>query len=160
MSESELAGVRDLMKKLNRLGSELEAKTMKAVVGQAMTPARRQAKLTVPVGTKIHKTYKGRWVPPGFAKASIRVKTRIEEGMAIAVMGVKKEAYYAVQFLERGIGPVTERTYFSPKRTTQLKKPYSIKGRGWLEASLVDNYSTVLTRLRDRLRARVKKATQ
>lgn len=160
MSESELAGVRDLMKKLGRLGDELEAKTLRAVVGQAMTPARRQAKLTVPVGTKIHKTYKGRWVPPGFAKASIRVKSRIEEGAAIAVMGVKNEAYYAVQFLERGIGPVTERTYYRPKRTTQLQKPYSIKGRGWLEASLVDNYRTVLTRLRDRLRARVKKATQ
>lgn len=160
MSESELAGVRDLMKRLDRLGGELQAKTMKAVVHQAMTPARRQAKLSVPVGTKIHKTYKGRWVPPGFAKASIRVKSRIEEGAAVAVMGVKKEAFYAVQFLERGIGPVTERTYFRPKRTTQLKKPYSIKGRGWLEASLVDNYRPILSRLRDRLRARVKKATR
>lgn len=157
MSGFDLVGTEDLYKNLARLARGTEAKVWKAAASQAMTPVRLAAKLRAPVGTKAHKTYKGRWVAPGFTRRSVRKKTAIENGKVVVRVGVRKEAYYAVQFLEEGIGPVTERTYNRPRRAVSIR-PYSIKGRHWLTPALTDNTGPVLNRFTTTLRRKVLQA--
>jgi hypothetical protein len=74
----------------------------------------------------VHKTYKGRIVTPGFAARSIRIKsvrTR-DRGVGIALLGVKPEAYYALQFVELGTSKQPARpwltTAFDHTRSEQL----------------------------------------
>lgn len=140
MSASELAGVDVLMKRLSKMDISLRVKLLRQAVSQSMTPVLRQAQMRVPVGAKTHKTYKGRWVAPGFSKRSIRRKTAIENGKVVVRIGVRKEAFYAVQFLELGT------KHISP--------------RPWLQPALETQQGEVLGRIRSALAQKIRKATR
>lgn len=109
-----IEGLAELNKKLEQLSAEMEAKALRSAVSQATTPALQKMKLAVPVGTKGHKTYKGRLVAPGFLKRSIKRKSYIDRknGAAGAVVGVAAEAFYGVQFLDRGTKYIRARKWF------------------------------------------------
>lgn len=100
----ELQGAAELIRQLRALGEAVEKKALRAATKAAIRPAMTKAKSMVPVGTVIHKTYKGRVVTPGFAARQLKIKsvrTR-NSGIGIALLGVSKEAYYALQFVELG----------------------------------------------------------
>lgn len=109
-----IEGIEDLSKKLNDLSDKMAAKAIRSSVAQATTPALQKMKLAVPVGSKAHKTYKGRLVAPGFLKRSIKRKSYIdkETGNAGAVLGVSAEAFYGVQFLDRGTRFIRAKKWF------------------------------------------------
>ena len=58
----------------------------------------------IPVGTHAHTTYRGRLVSPGFAAQSLHIETKLNKrsGSAVALLGVSREAFYALQFIELG----------------------------------------------------------
>lgn len=96
-------GFDSLERKLSSLGIKTAQKVLRSALRSAMQPAKKQYEATIVVGDEPHRTYKGRLVAPGFAKQSIRVvTTRIENGTASALLGVRNEAFYIVQFIERG----------------------------------------------------------
>jgi len=112
-----IKGLDELSKKLVALGADLGAKTLRQSTRNAMTIIKREAKLRIPVGDRAHRTYKGRLVPPGFAKASIKaVSRRPRRGSAKArvSLGVKKEAFYATQFVELGTSKMQARPWLVP----------------------------------------------
>lgn len=101
---SGLVGVAALEKKLLELGSVVSTPILRSAVRAGIQPAKARAEQLIPVGVDAHRTYKGRLVAPGFAKRSIRTVTRVSEDKTrvSAALGVRKEAHYAVNFVEVG----------------------------------------------------------
>lgn len=99
-------GYNALSKQLSALGSLEGGKVLRAGVVQATTPVVRVARSRIPVNDRdyLQKTHKGRRVSPGFAKRNIakRVWVSKDKRVAVAHVGVKSEAFYAVQFVELG----------------------------------------------------------
>lgn len=109
-------GLAELEAKIKALGPRLQGNILRQVAREASKPVVERARATVPVGTRLHKTYKGRIVSPGFAKRSIKLETFLtrDKSAAIALVGVRREAYYALQFLELGTARIPRRPWLKP----------------------------------------------
>lgn len=102
MPENNIEGLRELSRKLEEIGGKVAGKALRQAAMNATTPALKAIKMAAPVGTRAHKTYKGRLVAPGFLKRSIKRKSRLTLGRAVITIGVLAEAFYGVSFLEGG----------------------------------------------------------
>jgi HK97 gp10 family phage protein len=113
---SELIGVADLTRKLNLLGAQVAAKELRGIARVAMKIAYQKALATIPVGTIPHTTYKGRRVFGGFAKRNLRLVSFIDKkaGSAMAMIGPRREAFYATQFVELGTSKMPARPWLRP----------------------------------------------
>lgn len=113
-----MEGVKELMAQFNALQAEAKLKVLRAAARKAGNLIAKEAKNRIPVGSIAHKTYRGVLVAPGFAKRSIVVKTYIDKrrGTVGAVVGVRAQAFYAVQFveLERGKSSAKGRPWLVP----------------------------------------------
>lgn len=97
---------------------------------QGMLPALRNAQSNAPVGDPPYqvkgtdrfvdpypvKTYKGRLRTPGFAKRNVARKAKLsKDRRTVTVMlGVRPEAFYAVQFIELGTSKIPKRPWLEP----------------------------------------------
>ena len=108
-----ITGLKELSDKLNQLDTALAAKALRQSVYNATLPATRAMKMGAPVGTEAHRTYRGRLVAPGFLKRSIRAISFVKGGIATALIGVKREAFYGVQFVDRGTKNMNARPWFT-----------------------------------------------
>ncbi len=113
---SQLEGVAELTRKLNELGAKTAGKELRGAVRAAAKIAYDKAKAAIPVGDEPHKTYKGRLVAPGFAQRSLRLLARINrrKGSAEALIGVRREAFYALSFVELGTSRMGARPWLRP----------------------------------------------
>jgi HK97 gp10 family phage protein len=96
----------------------------------AMLPALREAQQRAPVGNPPYtdkstgrqfdpyptRTFKGRLKTPGFAKRSVARKSKLSrDGRTVNVMlGVKPEAFYAIQFIEFGTSRIPKNPWLEP----------------------------------------------
>lgn len=114
--DSALAGAADLIKKLQALGALDDGKIAIGAVRAGMKEALKLAQVKIPVGTRVHRTYKGRLVTPGFGKRSLKIVTtrKTDDGLPAALLGVSKEAYYETQFLERGTSKIKAQPWLRP----------------------------------------------
>jgi len=103
---SGLEGTAVLSKKLKQLGAAYTVPILRAAVRAGMRPAQKKWIETMWRGNGAHRTYKGRLVAPGFGSRSTRIVTKAEPGGQVvsAALGVRKEAFYHVQFIERELG--------------------------------------------------------
>lgn len=101
---SELEGTAALAKQLKALGLAAGGKILREAARAGLKPALKRAQETVPKGSVPHRTYKGRLVAPGFASRNLRLiaKTTAGGAGAEAILGVRSEAFYVLQFIERG----------------------------------------------------------
>lgn len=117
MADSALTGVADVVKKLQALGKLDDGKIMIAAVRVGMNQVLKPAQDRIPVGTRLHRTYKGRLVTPGFAKRSLHVvatgKTKSGRAAA-ALLSTSKEGFYVPQFLERGTSKIAAKPSLIP----------------------------------------------
>lgn len=111
-----LEGVAALTKQLDALGKLDDGKALRAAVREAAKPAVEKAKALIPEGVDAHRTYKGRLVAPGFAKRNIRAVTTLskDKQKASAIIGVRREAFYAVQFVEIGTSKMAAEPWLRP----------------------------------------------
>jgi HK97 gp10 family phage protein len=111
-----LEGVAELMRQLEALGKLEDGKALRSAVRAGMKPAQERAKALIPQGVDAHRTYKGRLVAPGFAKRSIRSVTKLskDKQKASAALGVRSEAFYAVQFVELGTSKMSAQPWLRP----------------------------------------------
>lgn len=146
-----LTGMKDLADKLAMLGTTLGGKTLRQSLMNATTPLVKKIKLAVPVGTEIHKTYKGNIVSPGFLKRSIKRVSRFNKrfGSASVRIGVRREAFYGINFLDRGIN-VTQ-------RKGKPVKPYSITGTSWFKQNFINSRKAMEDRLKAQLKSKIDK---
>lgn len=111
-----LVGVKELTQKINAMGTVFAAKNLRGVSKDALEVAEHVARANIPRGTEPHKTYKGRLVSPGFALATLHIETFINKatGTAVAVLGVAREAFYAVLFVELGTSKMPAQPWLRP----------------------------------------------
>jgi len=114
-------GTRELTKKLRELASPKEqAATLRAAVREPMKDVMRVARSNIsrisPGKRQIHRTYKGRLVTAGFASRNLRMITKMsrDKQMAQSVLGVRKEAFYALQFFELGTAKIPRQPWLMP----------------------------------------------
>ena len=143
-----LEGLDELSKKLATLG-KAAGKTLRSATLKATTPVVRKMRNKIPVGSKPHRTYKGRLVAPGFAKRSIRRSSSFRRGVASVRIGVRKEALYAVNFIDQGIH-VT-------KRRKKTIKSYRIPASNWFKAVFIANKKNMEDDLTVKLKAAIEK---
>lgn len=110
-----LEGFDELSRKFKQLGTLDQGKVIRAGGNTGATTVLKAARQTVPEGTREHRTYKGRWVAPGFAKRSLAKKVSLsrDKTRVVARIGVKREAFYAVQFLELGTRHIPPRRWLT-----------------------------------------------
>lgn len=103
-----LDGVAQLSRQLDALKSMEDGKALKRAAKAFIQPAFKIAQATIPQlkETKrgFHSTYKGNIVTKGFAKRSLRTISTYDKRTATAsgVLGVRKKAYYAVNYVDKG----------------------------------------------------------
>ncbi len=110
---SKLLGAVDAQRQLRALGEVAEAKIVKGAVRAAIKIPVNLAKFYIPRGDEPHRTYKGRLVAPGFSARSIqsRVVVSKQTKNVVGVIGVEREAFYAVSFVDRGTSRMAARPW-------------------------------------------------
>lgn len=103
---SGLEGVAALSRQLSGLGAAFSVPILRAAVRAGIKPAQQRWVQTIWKGNTAHRTYKGRLVAPGFGSRNTRIVTKAEAGgtRVSAALGVRREAFYHVQFIERELG--------------------------------------------------------
>jgi HK97 gp10 family phage protein len=101
---SQLEGVAALTKQLQALGSLEDGRALKRAVKAGIKPALTRAQQIIPVGSQPHRLTNGLLVNYGYAKENLRTIATINDAKNIAsgILGVRKLAYYALQFVELG----------------------------------------------------------
>lgn len=112
----EIKGLRELGRKLDELPKKASGSILKKAVRYAAKPVIVDAKQRIPQGVDAHRTYKGRLVAPGFAKRGIRmaVKGSRDGKKAVARIGVRREAFYAINFVELGTSKQPAQPWLRP----------------------------------------------
>jgi hypothetical protein len=136
---SGLEGVAELSRQLSGLGAAFSVPILRAAVRAGMKPAQTRWIDTIWRGNTAHRTYKGRLVAPGFSSRNTRIVTRAEPGgtRVSAALGVRKEAFYAVQFIERELG--------NSKHTAQPSL------RAAMSSTINEQQAALAAKLRDRI---------
>jgi len=112
----QVLGLRELNDALKQLEPRKQINAIRNASRAAVGPVRKDAISRVPRGDKAHKTYKGRWVAPGFAARNINVNTYTSRDKSVigATVGTKKEAFYVRAFLEEGTAHIAPRPWLRP----------------------------------------------
>lgn len=121
MAKMYVDGIAVLTKQLRELASPKEqAATLRAAVRLPMLDVQKVALVNLakisPGKREIHRTYKGRLVTAGFAARSTRVIVVMskDKEMATAILGVRAEAFYALQFFELGTATIPRQPWLMP----------------------------------------------
>ncbi len=116
MSEN-LKGLKELQFKLKKLESKTSQKVLVRSLSQSVTPTVRKLRAAAPVGTKAHRTYKGRLVAPGFLSRSVRKRSKVVKGKnktyAVVNIGVIDEAFYGLKYVEKGTKKMAAQPWFT-----------------------------------------------
>ena len=148
---AKVEGFKELSNQLSKMGAAAGGKALRSAAMSSMLPALRAAQASAPVGNPPFeggkdpypvRTYKGRLRTPGFAKRNIARKSKLsrDRRTATVMLGVKPEAFYAIQFIELG--------------TSRIAK------RPWLEPAFRRSIPQVEARLKKRLKALIDKAAK
>ena len=134
--ERQLQGFKALDKKLRDLGPAVGGKILRQSVSAAMLPVLKGARQSAPKGSRLHRTYKGRLVAPGFLSRNIRRTSRLSRDgrLASADVRARGEAFYG-GLLEKGTK--------------------HIDGKPWLGPAFEHNLSTVENALKKALLRRI-----
>lgn len=126
-----ISGYKELSAQLTALGAAAGGSALRSAASFAMKPAQRAAEAAAPEANPPYgpyetrktpldpypkKTYKGRAVAPGFTRRSIVVRSWLARSRDLVrvMLGVRKEAFYAVQFLELGTSKIPKRPWLEP----------------------------------------------
>lgn len=142
-----LAELEKAFKDLTNMSSSEWKSTLNAAVRKPMTAVKKKAEMNIrvisPGKTPLHRTYLGRMVSSGFASRSlvivVRVLARARAPRAFALLGVRREAFYAIQFFELG--------------TPAL----GIPATPWLAPALESSTSTALREVGAAMRQRIER---
>lgn len=111
-----LEGVAELTRQLDALGKLEDGKALRRSVAAGGRVVVKAAKSLIPKGVDAHRTYKGRLVAPGFASRNIRAVTTLskDKQKATVRIGVRNEAFYAVNFVEIGTSKMAKQQWLRP----------------------------------------------
>jgi HK97 gp10 family phage protein len=125
---SQISGHRELFQKLNLMARAPAGAALRKAAMAAMLPAQKAAQAAAPVGAPPYdyggrkvdpypkRTYKGRLTVPGYARRNVirRAFLGKDKDYVKVSLGVRKEAFYAVQFIELGTSRIPKRPWLEP----------------------------------------------
>jgi HK97 gp10 family phage protein len=115
---TEVKGAKELRRKLLSMPEKVQKKVLRNAGTLAINPMVQEAKRSAPVSDRdtLRRTYTGKLIAPGFAKRSIAKKVKLYQGgrFVKAMVGVKPEAYYILQFVERGTSRQAKQPWLEP----------------------------------------------
>ena len=128
---SHIRGFKELSAQLDAMGKAPSGQALRNAAMSAMLPAQEAARAAAPRGSPPYgpyesrkqpfdpypkKTYKGRRVAPGFASRNVARRAFLNnEGSRVRVsLGVRSEAFYALQFIELGTSKIPKRPWLEP----------------------------------------------
>jgi len=148
---ADVKGFKELSRQLSKMGAAVGGKALRSAAMTATLPVVKRARNSIPVGNPPYesgdpypvKTYKGRLRTPGFAKRNIARKSKIsrDRRFVSVMIGVKPEAFYAINFIEFGI-------------------PGRIPARPWLEPAFRASTGDINDRMKRRLKELIDKAAK
>lgn len=168
-------GLKELSSKLNALERTVAGKTLRSAAMLATTPAMKRMKATAPRGKKLHRTYKGNLVAPGFLSRSIKRKSTYRNGRAKVSVGVKKEAFYGVLFVDPGTKPhrIPKKNWDPRRGGKWRKRGLAFNGRvvshvnhpgaspkPWFKSSFVKSEREMVKKFAETLRKKVTQAVR
>lgn len=125
-----ITGYRQLSAQLSAMGKAVGGNTLRTAANRAMQEAKKTAQFVAPVGNPPYevkgenrtvdpypvKSYTGRLRTPGFASRNVATKATLsKDRTSVRVMlGVRPEAFYAVQFIELGTSKIPKRPWLEP----------------------------------------------
>jgi HK97 gp10 family phage protein len=111
-----LEGVAGLQKKLIELGQVASIKILRSAVIAGMNVAKKQAVARAPIAVHEYRLRNGQLVAPGYGQRSIRITTQVSnDGETVsALLGVRKSAFFMVQFVERGTRKMAAHAWLAP----------------------------------------------
>jgi len=120
---AEIKGLKELSRKLSALGAAVGGKTLRSAAMSAALPALRAAQARAPISDRdyLKKTYKGRYVAPGFLKRNIASKSILyrDKRTVKILIGPKPEAFYGTQFIEIGTSTIPKSPWLEPAFRSQ-----------------------------------------
>lgn len=140
---------------IQEVKSQITTANLRAALNYAIDPAFKMARQLAPKGSRMHKTYKGRMVAPGFLSRSITKSTRARRDQkgAAAVMKLKGEAFYGA-FVGSGYR-AGRRQKKSGGGSANLGR--AIPGRPFMKPAVDRNQEDMTARFNDKLTAVLKK---
>lgn len=127
-------GFRELSKQLVQLAELDRGKVLRQSARLAVKPVETDAKNRIPVNDRdyLKKSYKGNVIYPGFAKDNIAIKILLSKDRqaAWALVGVKPEAFYAVDFVERGTSKQAAQPWLRPAFRKNRRRMVQRLGEG------------------------------
>lgn len=124
-SSSALEGVGDLTRQLIALQKLDDGKVLRSAVRAGINVAYQEMLKRIPVGKEAHRLSKsgaagiGQLVAGGYAKLNLKSITTInsQKNVASGITSVKKKAFYAIQFVDRGTRYQRPQKWFVPSFT-------------------------------------------
>jgi len=163
-------GFKELDRKLGRIKTAAGIKALRNAATRAATPVVRRMKSLAPVGDTEHRTYKGRLVAPGFGSRSIIRRTKFyrSSGTVSLTIGVKKEAFYLIQFYDSRPGrtpyTISERQSRARDRSSRVSKsikPYTLnQHRPWFSSVFISSQASMVRDMRKFLRQNIERAAR
>jgi HK97 gp10 family phage protein len=110
-----ITGFRELSAQLSAMGASVGGKSLRSAAMSAALPVVRAIQAAAPEGDRMHRTYKGRLVSPGFLRRNIARKSFLSKDRtaAVVLIGPKSEAFYG-KFLEFGTSKIPRRPFIEP----------------------------------------------
>lgn len=138
-------GMKELYNKMQELGAALEVKVIRSAAMSATLPTVRAMQAAAPRARGAYRTYKGRLVGPGFVGRSVTRKSSFNKqtGRVIVLMGVRREAFHGVTFLDKGLNVTS--------RKGKAIKPYSIKASNWFQSRFEGDTGPIVDRFKAKL---------
>lgn len=104
MPKQVVIGVDELLRKMENITAAVQPKIVAQSLRAAMVPMMKAARANAPTGDRVHRTYKGRLVAPGFLKRNVKLKKLRRRDKSTQAYGLwaQKEGFYG-GFVEQGI---------------------------------------------------------
>ena len=110
-------GLKALSDKLELLKRETGVKVLRSAAMASVVPTVKEMQSAAPKGKSAHRTFKGRLVAPGFLSRSVKRASRVDKntGVVSVSIGVRREAFYGVTFLDKGTSKIAGRHWFQKR---------------------------------------------
>lgn len=137
---SSVKGLNELLKKLEKIEKVTAKKHLRSAAMFATSPTWKQMKAAAPRGTKAHRTHTGKLVAPGYLSRSVKRVVSFKGGRFRVSLGVKRDAFYGITFLDEG--------------------SKNNKAHNWFKSTFESSSNNMALRFRDKLRARIEAAAR
>jgi len=164
LADPRLEGFKELGEALEKLETAYQGKVLRGVSMSATLPVVNKAKREIPEGgSRVHKTYRGKEVQPGYAKRrgiKRRAFTTAEGTKAHVFISVVKDAFYVLNWLNTPLKPgvaYIRKSTRGNKHMVYRQEGSPEKHKDWFEKAFESQQDKVIERMSKQMIKRLEK---